>query len=129
MDRISEFLTRIRNAGLAGQEKVDVPSSNERVGIAKVLEETGFIKSFKVAKDGKQGMMRIQLKYNDLGKHSITSLDRSSRPGKRVYVGKDQVPVVRSGLGLAILSTNKGIMSSKAAAANKLGGELICTVW
>lgn len=129
MDSVSEFLTRIRNAGLGKHEKVDVPSSGFRVGVANVLRDTGFIKNFKVVKDGKQGIMRIYLRYNDDGRHTITDISRASRPGRRLYVRCSQIPNVRSGYGISILSTSKGIMGSKEATEKKLGGELICTVW
>jgi len=129
MDTIGEFLTRIRNAGLAKHEKVDVPSSNVRVGLATVLRDTGFIKNFKVVKDGRQGIMRLYLRYNEDGRHAITEVSRASRPGRRLYVRCENIPSVRSGYGISILSTNKGIMGSKEATEKKLGGELICTIW
>lgn len=129
MDKVGEFLTRIRNAGAARHEKIDVPSSNMRVGIAKILQETGYIRSFKVARDGRQGIMRVYLRYSDNGRHVISSLDRVSRPGRRVYVSSTQIPVVRSGFGLTILSTNKGILSGEQAKAQNLGGELLCKLW
>lgn len=129
MDTIGEFLTRIRNAGLAKHEKVDIPASKLRVGIATVLRDSGYIRNFKVVKDGKQGMMRVYLQYNDDGRHAITDLNRASRPGRRLYVQCEKIPNVRSGFGMAILSTSKGVMGSKEAAEKKLGGELICTVW
>jgi small subunit ribosomal protein S8 len=129
MDTIGEFLTRIRNAGLAKHEKVDVPASKLRVGIANVLCDSGYIRNFKVVKDGKQGIMRVYLQYSDEGVHAITSIDRASRPGRRLYVQCDGIPNVRSGYGMAILSTSKGVMSSKTAAEQNVGGELICTIW
>jgi small subunit ribosomal protein S8 len=129
MDTVSEFLTRIRNAGLAKHEKVDVPSSNFRVGLATVLRDTGFIKNFKVVKDGRQGIMRVYLRYNEDGRHAITDISRASRPGRRWYVRCENIPQVRSGYGISILSTNKGLMGSKEATEKKLGGELICTIW
>lgn len=129
MDTVGEFLTRIRNAGLAKHEKVDIPSSKLREGIASVLEKSGYIRSYKVVKDGKQGIMRVYLKYNDNGQASITSIQRRSRPGRRYYVQKSMIPSVRSGYGLAVLSTSKGIMSGDQASKENLGGELICTVW
>jgi len=107
MDTIAEFLTRIRNAGMAKQEKMDVPSSNVRVGLANVLRDTGYIKNFKVVKDGKQGIMRIYLRYNEDGRHVITDVSRASRPGRRLYVRCQQIPNVRSGYGISILSTSK----------------------
>lgn len=129
MDTIGEFLTRIRNAGLAKHEKVDIPSSNIRTGIATVLRDTGYIKSFKVVKDGKQGMMRIYLNYDESGRHTITDISRASRPGRRLYVRCEKIPSVRSGYGISILSTSKGFMSNKEAAEKNIGGELVCTVW
>ena len=129
MQTIGEFLTRVRNAGLARHEKVDVPASKVRAGIAAVLKEGGYIRDFKVVKDGKQGMMRIYLRYLDDGRHAITTIDRSSRPGRRLYVTCDSIPNVRSGFGISVLSTSKGIMSGKKATENRLGGELVCTLW
>ena len=129
MDTISEFLTRIRNAGLAKHDKVDVPNSKMRVGLASVLRETGYIRNFKVVKDGKQGMMRIYLAYAEDGKHAITNVSRVSRPGRRHYVQCENIPNVRSGFGISILSTSKGIMSSKQAIGQRMGGELLCTVY
>lgn len=129
MDTIADFLTRVRNAGLAKHEKVDIPASKVRVGIANVLKEAGFIRNFKVVRDGKQGMMRVYLRYKDDGSHVITQIDRKSRPGRRFYIQKDAIPSVRSGFGLAVLSTSKGVMSGKDAADKNVGGELICTVY
>lgn len=129
MDTISQFLTMIRNAGAAKHEKVDMPASNVRVGIAQILMNEGLIRSFKVAKDSKQGIMRVYLKYNEDGTHAINALDRVSRPGRRVYVKSDKIPTVRSGMGFTILSTSKGIMSGKQANDAKLGGELLATIW
>lgn len=129
MDTVAQFLTVIRNAGTAKHEKVDIPLSNMRSGLAKILAEEGYIRSYKVAKDSKQGIMRVYLKYDENGNHVITALNRVSRPGRRVYVKSNEVPRVRSGLGLCILSTNKGIMSGKEATEKNLGGELLCTLW
>ncbi len=129
MDTVAEFLTRIRNAGMARHEKLDVPSSNIRVGIAKILQENGYIRSFKVARDGKQGLMRVYLKYSDKGQHAISDIERVSRPGRRVYVSAKDIPNVRSGFGLSILSTNKGVLDSDMARRENLGGELLCKIW
>jgi small subunit ribosomal protein S8 len=129
MDMIGDFLTRVRNASMAKLEKVDVPASKIRAGIAEVLKEEGFIRHFKVARDGKQGMMRVYLKYDDEGVPVITEIRRSSRPGRRYYVKQDKIPKVRSGFGLSILSTSKGVMSGSKATEGKLGGEVLCTVW
>lgn len=129
MDTISEFITRIRNASLAKHDKVDVPSSKMRVSIAQILTDSGYIRSYKVAKDSKQGIMRVYLKYNEDGTNAISDLSRVSTPGRRVYVKKDKIPVVRNGNGLSILSTSRGVMSSTEALKNNLGGELLCTIW
>ncbi|MBK9041509.1 MAG: 30S ribosomal protein S8 [Bdellovibrionales bacterium] len=129
MDMIGDFLTRIRNAGAAAHEKVDVPSSNMRVGLAQVLQENGYIRSFKVAKDGRQGVMRVYLKYLPNGKHAMGSISRVSRPGRRFYVRSDEIPKVRSGFGLVLLSTNKGIVSGDDAVKMNIGGELLCQLW
>jgi len=129
MDTIAQFLTVIRNAGTARHEKVDVPASKIREGIANILLNEGYIRSFKVAKDSRQGVMRIYLKYDESGRHVIQAIDRVSRPGRRVYVESTKIPAVRSGLGTCILSTSKGIVGTKQAAKDKLGGELLCTIW
>jgi small subunit ribosomal protein S8 len=129
MDTISEFLTRVRNAGDARHEKIDVPSSNLRMGLAKILQETGYIRSFKTARDGRQGIMRLYLKYDERGKHAITTVERVSRPGRRVYVAASQIPTIRQGMGVTILSTNKGIMSGEQAKSSNIGGELLCKLW
>ena len=129
MDTIGDFLTRIRNAGMAQHEKVDIPSSNMRVGIAKILESYGYIRSYKVARDGKQGVMRVYLKYDPSGRPKINRLERFSRPSRRVYVKSDQVPDIRSGYGLAILSTNRGILSGHEAKKQNVGGEVLCKLW
>lgn len=129
MDTVAEFLTRVRNAGNARHEKVDLPASNLRVGIAEILANNGFIRSFKVAKDSKQGVMRVYLKYDDHGHHAINTIARVSRPGRRVYVKATEVPVVRSGQGMTILSTSQGLMSGKEAQKKNLGGELLCKIW
>jgi small subunit ribosomal protein S8 len=129
MDTIGEFLTIIRNAGKSKHDKVDLPASKMRQGIANILVANGLIRSFKVAKDSKQGVMRVYLKYDESGNHALSNIKRVSRPGRRVYVKSTEIPVIRSGLGLTILSTNKGIMSGNQAKDKNLGGELICSVW
>jgi small subunit ribosomal protein S8 len=129
MDTIAQFITCLRNAGAARHEKVDVPASNLRVGISKILLEEGCIKSFKVAKDSKQGVMRVYLKYDEAGKHVITKIQRISTPGRRIYAKTTDLGHVRSGFGFSILSTNQGIVSNKKAKQLKLGGEILCEVW
>jgi len=129
MDTVGDFLTRIRNASMARHEKVDIPSSKLRAGIASVLKDEGYIRHFKVVRDSKQGMMRLYLKYNAKGSPIISDIRRSSRPGRRYYVHKTDIPKVRSGFGLSIISTSKGIMSGAAAEQGNLGGEVLCTIW
>jgi len=127
-DPIADMLTRIRNANNARHETVDVPASNMKKSIAQILLDEGYIKSFQVEDDGVQGMIHITLKYN--GKEKvITGLRRVSKPGLRVYVGADELPRVLRGLGVAIVSTSKGVMTDKAARANHVGGEVLAFVW
>lgn len=129
MDTIAQMLTIVRNGSMAKLEKVDMPSSKLRENLAKILINEGFARSFKVARDSKQGIMRIYLKYDEAGNSAFSNLEKVSTPGKRVYVQADQIPVVRSGTGQSIISTNKGIMTGKEAKKNHLGGELLCLVW
>ena len=127
-DPIADMLTRIRNANNARHDTVDVPASNMKKSIAQILLDEGYIKSFQVEDDGVQGMIHITLKYNGKDK-VITGLRRVSKPGLRVYVGADELPRVLNGLGIAILSTSKGVMTDKAARANHVGGEVLAFVW
>jgi small subunit ribosomal protein S8 len=129
MDTVAQFLTRIRNAGNARHEKLDVPSSNFRVGIANILQKNGYIRSFKVVRDSKQGMMRVYLRYNEKGEPVIRSIDRISSPGLRRYVSTKDIPTVRNGFGMSVLSTSKGIMSGDEAREQNLGGELLFQLW
>lgn len=129
MDTVGQLLVEVKNGGAARHEKVDLPASKIRASLAKILMEQGLIRSFKVAKDSKQGIMRLYLKYDDRGRHVITDIVRVSKPSRRVYVKADEIPQVRSGLGFCILSTSKGLMNGKTAAEQKLGGELICKIW
>ena len=128
-DPIADLLTRIRNAAGAKHQKVDIASSNLKVNIATVLRSEGFIKNYKVIADNKQGILRIYLKYIDEKESVINEIKRISKPGSRVYVGNDEIPRVKNGLGIAILSTSKGILTDKAAQEAGVGGELLCTVW
>ena len=127
-DPIADMLTRIRNANNARHDTVDVPASNMKKSIAQILLDEGYIKSFQVEDDGVQGMIHITLKYNGKDK-VITGLRRVSKPGLRVYVGADELPRVLRGLGVAIVSTSKGVMTDKAARANHVGGEVLAFVW
>lgn len=129
MDTIGDFLTRIRNSAAANHEKVDVPGSRMREGIANVLQKSSYISNYKVVKDGKQGMIRVYLKYNENGKPTFSKLRRVSRPGLRQYVRADKIPNIRAGYGMAIVSTSKGVMSGGEAKKQNLGGELLCMVW
>ncbi|UFS68745.1 30S ribosomal protein S8 [Geomonas sp. RF6] len=128
-DPVADMLTRIRNAGMAKHQKVDIPSSNLKVSLATVLRTEGFIKNFKVISDGKQGVLRVYLKFVDEKEHVINEIKRVSKPGGRVYVHSDKIKKVKNGLGIAILSTSKGLITDKAARELGIGGELLCTVW
>ena len=127
-DPIADMLTRIRNANNAKHDTVDVPASNMKKSIAQILLDEGYIKSFQIVDDGTQGVIRITLKYNGKDK-VITGLRRVSKPGLRVYVGADELPRVLRGLGVAIVSTSKGVMTDKAARAAHVGGEVLAFVW
>jgi small subunit ribosomal protein S8 len=129
MDKIAEFATRIRNASHARHEKVDIPASRVRQGIAEVLKEEGLIRNFKVVRDGKQGVMRVYLKYSESGDPLISDIQKVSRSGRRAYVAVDKIPKVRSGFGITVLSTNVGILSGRVAQEKKIGGELLLKVW
>ena len=128
-DPIADMLTRIRNANMARQEKLDIPSSNLKLEIARVLKEEGYIKNFKLLKDRKQGIVRVYLKYSPDEARVITGLKRVSRPGNRVYVATDEIPRVMGGLGVAILSTPKGVMVDRESRKRNIGGELLCYIW
>ena len=132
-DPISDMLTRIRNATLARQARVEMPSSRLKVEIARILESEGYIQSFKVldAKPGErvQALLRVFLKYGPRGERVITGLERVSRPGRRVYFGRDDVPDVLAGLGTSILTTSRGVMTGREAVKVGVGGEVLCNVW
>ena len=129
-DPIADMLTRIRNANNAKHETVDVPASNMKKSIAQILLDEGYIKSFQIIDDGTQGVIRITLKYLQPGKEkALTGLRRVSKPGLRVYAGADELPRVLRGLGIAIISTSKGVMTDKAARAAHVGGEVLAFVW
>ena len=128
-DPVADMLTRIRNANTAKHESVDVPASNLKKAIAQILLEEGYIKSFEIVEDGTQGIIRIQLKYLAGKEKVISGLRRVSKPGLRVYAGADELPRVLKGLGIAIISTSKGVMTDKKARANHVGGEVLAFVW
>ena len=128
-DPIADMLTRIRNANTVKHETVDVPASNIKKEIVRILLEEGFVRGYDVIEDGKQGIIRIQLKYGQSGERVISGLKRISKPGMRVYADKHEVPRVLNGLGISIISTSKGILTDKQARKENVGGEVICYVW
>ena len=128
-DSIADMLTRIRNANSAKHDTVDIPASNMKKAIAKILLEEGYIKGFNVVEDGKQGVIRIALKYGENKTQVIRGLKRISKPGLRIYTSCEDCPKVMKGLGIAVLSTSHGVMTDKAARKAKVGGEVLAYVW
>ncbi len=128
-DPIADMLTRMRNAALIKRKDVSMPSSKLKVEIAKILKEEGYIKNFKVVDDDKQGILNISLKYTEANQSLITGLRRVSKPGCRIYCTKDSVPKVLDGLGIAIISTSKGMATGRTCESQHLGGEVLCFVW
>ena len=128
-DPLADFLTRIRNAGMVRYETVDVPMSNLKVDVAKVLREEGYIKDYQIIEDSKQGILRIELKYGPNDELVISGIRRVSKPGLRQYVKTDDIPKVLSGLGISILSTSKGVMTDREARRLRIGGEILCEAW
>lgn len=128
-DPVADMLTRIRNASNAKHDTVDVPASNMKKSIAQILLDEGYIKNFQLIDDGTQGVIRIALKYNAGREKAISGLRRVSKPGLRVYAGAEELPRVLRGLGIAIVSTSKGVMTDKAARAQHVGGEVLAFVW
>ncbi|SMC75678.1 30S ribosomal protein S8 [Papillibacter cinnamivorans] len=128
-DPIADMLTRIRNANSAKHDTVDIPASKIKKSIAEILLEEGYIKNFQIIDDGTQGTIRITLKYSPSKEKVITGLRRVSKPGLRVYVGAEELPKVLRGLGIAIISTSRGVMTDKSARAANVGGEVLAFVW
>jgi small subunit ribosomal protein S8 len=128
-DPIADMLTRIRNGLRSKKRQVKVPSSRTKVGIARVLRDEGYIADYDVVDDGKQGILRIDLKYGPRGEDVIVSLKRESKPGRRVYRRVDSVPKVLNGLGVAVVSTSEGVLSDRECRERRVGGELLCTVY
>ena len=128
-DVIADMLTRIRNANNAKHDTVDIPASNMKKAIAEILLSEGYIKGYQVVEDGKQGIIRVTLKYGQGKQKVIHGLRRVSKPGLRIYAGCEDMPRVMNGLGIAIVSTSKGIMTNKKAKANNVGGEVLAFVW
>jgi len=127
-DPIADMLTRIRNAGAAKHTTVDIPSSNMKKAIAEILMQEGYIKNYQLVNDGVQGVIKVTLKYNG-SENAIAGLRRVSKPGLRVYAGADELPYVLRGLGVAIVSTSKGILTDKKARESNVGGEVLAFVW
>lgn len=128
-DPIADFLTRIRNANQVYKDSLEIPASKMKQSMAEILKAEGYIKHYEYIKDGKQGIIRLFMKYGPNRQKVLTGLKRISKPGLRVYVRKDEIPRVLGGLGVAILSTSKGLMTDKQARKEGLGGEVICYIW
>ncbi len=128
-DPIADFLTRIRNANQAYKERVEIPNSRMKRALAEIMKSEGFLRNYDKVDDGKQGVLRLYLKYGPNKQKVLTGLKRISKPGLRVYVQKDDVPKVLGGLGIAVISTPKGLMTDKQARQDGLGGEVICYIW
>ena len=128
-DPLSDLLTRLRNAMRAGHDRVDVPASRVKEAVLKVLEEEGFIASYRKVQEASRPVLRVGLKYDPEGEPIVSGLERVSRPGRRVYARADAIPKVLGGLGVSIVSTSKGIVTDKKAREKRLGGEVLCNVW
>jgi small subunit ribosomal protein S8 len=128
-DTIGDMLTRIRNAGKARFDKVDIPASRMKISLARIFKDEGFIKNYKVIKDNKQGILRVYLKYDNQNQPMIHRVERVSKPSRRVYAGCEELPKVQGGLGLAVISTSKGVMTDRQARKLGVGGEVLCQVW
>ena len=128
-DPIADLLTRIRNAHTSKHESVDVPASNMKKAIVEILNDEGYIKNYQIIEDGKQGVIRITLKYGPNNERVISGLKRVSKPGLRIHAGADELPRVLKGLGIAIISTSKGVMTDKKAREEHIGGEVLAFVW
>lgn len=127
-DPIADMLTRIRNAVSVRKPEVKIPASKVKIGIAQVLKQEGYISDYDRIEDGRQGILRVQLKYSPSGERVIRTLDRQSKPGQRDYRGTDDLPKVLNGLGIAIVSTNQGVLSDRQCREKRIGGEVLCTV-
>jgi len=128
-DPIADLLTRLRNGLMARHKTVDVPASKMKAEIARILAEEGYLTGYELVEDGRQGLIRLQLKYGNSGEKAITGVERVSRPGRRVYCGKGEIPRVLGGLGITILSTPKGVLTGTASQKAGVGGEVLCNVW
>jgi len=128
-DPIADLLTRIRNASRADKKELNLPSSKMKIEVVKILKDEGYIRNYDVKSDTKQGILNISLKYNDEGESVISGLKRVSKPGCRIYCGRDDIPKVLAGLGIVIISTSKGIKTGKQCQEVGVGGEVLCSIW
>ncbi len=128
-DPLADMLTRIRNASMVKHSKVDVPASKMKISVAKILKSEGYIKNYKLLKDRKNGILRIYLKYDGYNEGVIMGLKRMSKPGRRLYVKKEDIPPVLNGMGISVLSTSKGVLADREAKKLNVGGELLCNIW
>ncbi len=128
-DPVADMLTRIRNANIARHDKTEIPASRVKEEIARILQEEGYIKNYRYLEDRKQGMLRLDLKYHGDKERVISGIKRISKPGRRVYIGKAKLPRVLNGLGIAIVSTSRGVMTASQCRRAGVGGELLCYVW
>jgi len=128
-DPLADMLTRIRNANTAKHSKVDIPASKMKLSVARILKSEGYIKNYKLIKDRKHGILRIYLKYDEFNEGVIIGLKRMSKPGRRLYVKKDDIPLVLNGMGITVLSTSKGLLADREARKLSVGGELLCSIW
>lgn len=128
-DPIADMLTRIRNATMVRHDRADIPASKMKLELAKILKQEGFIRTFKLVEEGAQGLIRLYLKYAEDGEPVIHGLKRASRPGRRIYADVDHLPKVRNGLGVAVISTNRGVLTDEQARGLRVGGEVLCEIW
>ena len=128
-DPLADMLTRIRNANIAKHSRVDIPASKMKISVAKILKKEGYIKNYKLIKDPRHGILRIYLKYDEANQGVLVGLKRLSKPGRRVYVKKKDIPFVLNGMGIAVLSTSKGILTDQEARKENVGGEVLCSIW
>ena len=128
-DPIADFLTRLRNAVAAKHASLELPASRMRADLARILQEEGYVRDFQVVREGPQGTIRISLKYGPAGEPVLRGLRRVSRPGRRVYMGKDALPKVLGGLGICVVSTPRGVLTDRQAREMGVGGEVLCTIW
>ncbi|MDF1576953.1 MAG: 30S ribosomal protein S8 [Desulfurivibrionaceae bacterium] len=128
-DPLADMLTRVRNASMVNFDSVDMPLSKLKANVAKILKEEGYIRDYHIQRDGVQGTLKIDLKYDQAKDNVIIGLRRVSKPGRRLYVNADNIPMVMSGLGIGIVSTSKGLMTDRQARKMRVGGELLCEVW